>query len=341
MILFALALSPGVKAAEIISTVVVEDAPSDDAFLREVVTRLSAELRAAGFGVLPAAPARSQAGQSLDLNAAQRGSIAVFSIRRREEGAALEVTVADRVSEKLVSRRIAVAPRMSAAIVAVRAMELLRASLLELTPIGVPAAETIMPQDLKRWMKSPEPEAGEAVDHRRWSFALNLGVLDGLGSQSGPSAAVLGFSLMHTPHWAAGYAFELGLGFTPLPTKVHGALGSASLAQTLGVIEISRPIKLGSDHLLVAPVLGAGVFRLQANGEAISPAIARQADVWAAVGTAGVNWELKTAQSSGIVLALHALSLSPRVAVRVGGVTVVNSGWPLLLASTGFRMGWQ
>src|SRR5688572_5666371 len=130
-------LAPPAGAA---SRVTIVRPPAIDAEHAVTLVRLRAELGAAGFDVVDVdgedGDPRTQVEQG-----DTRDSFATIVLVPGAGGAAVDVWIADHVTRKTVVRTIRVAPtdRDASSLVAVRAVELLRASLLEtreFSPVG-------------------------------------------------------------------------------------------------------------------------------------------------------------------------------------------------------------
>jgi hypothetical protein len=132
--------------------------PSAD--IAEATTRLAAELRAAGFEVAvvdarPGVDARTQV-ERTQLDPRPFATIALVGTER---GAVADVWVADHLSSKTLVRRVDVgADTAVPSALAIRAVELLRASLLEVSASGTRPGAAV-PEDVARWMAAPAAAA--------------------------------------------------------------------------------------------------------------------------------------------------------------------------------------
>jgi hypothetical protein len=140
-----------------------------DATVREAATRMRAELRAAGFEVI-----ELEAGAGVDPRAQVEKAapdarpFATVLIVPAASGAAAEIWVADHLTAKTLVRRV-VARRTRgarpASALAIRALELLRASLLEVEtgtpPESDEAASGPVPPEVTRWVEHPPPPPRE------------------------------------------------------------------------------------------------------------------------------------------------------------------------------------
>lgn len=107
----------------------------DDADTRPVGVRLRAELVSLGFEVeLAPAPEVEPSRASLEQAAREAGAVAALRVRASRAG--VEVWVMDRVTSKTVLREVVFTGGDDEGLVAVRAVELLRASLLEVALPG-------------------------------------------------------------------------------------------------------------------------------------------------------------------------------------------------------------
>jgi hypothetical protein len=148
------------------------DARSDGAQQREALVRVSAELRAAGFRVVFVERGARPVKDALTDALAAQGALAAISLEELGEGRGVEVWVNDRATGKLSIRTLESSE--PASVLAVRAVELLRASLLELKhppkpPEGPPPREVAT-------LLAEEPVSLRAGLQGELAFALGVGV---------------------------------------------------------------------------------------------------------------------------------------------------------------------
>ena len=324
-------------AARAASRVVLVEAP--DASLRDATSRLRGELAAAGFEVSEvSAPAADDA-----------GSFATVRLQRTATGA-IEVWVSDQLTAKTVVRRIGSRPRDRAPrVIAIRALELLRASLLEIEspppppPDDVPAAPPppAPPADVVAWVRaeSPAPPAragGDTtsapaevpfVEHVAvGAGAALLGSFDGLGPAVLPAVDL--WIALH-PSVAARVTFA-GPGFRG---GLENAAGTALVRQELAKIELVWLPSVGTSWLAPMVSVGAGPYHLHVRGTATPPFRAASDDVWAALLDAGVGLAGRMSPRAAIVLDAHAIVTTPRAAVAIGDAQVASAGAPSLFTS--------
>lgn len=218
--LVALLLGPGsVQASEGPATIVLVADHAD----AEVVPLLRAELESLGLRVLVVAN-RAQQSIPSELNrvARQNGAIAAFRVLVAE--GRVEVWLADRVTGKVLLREVLVqtsGTKTGESVVVARAVELLRASLLELD-VGEPPHGEVTP---------PPPVVVNRVvgySDERERFGLYVGGLALLASKDiNPAASLEGrLTLRPAPRW--GVAIGAAVPVTPVRHRVDG-IGVAEL----------------------------------------------------------------------------------------------------------------
>jgi hypothetical protein len=316
-------------AAAAASRVLVVRPPDPDPTLIEAMTRLEAELRSAGFEVVSTSPAEGVDPRA-EVEAVQPGPrpIATVALRSIERGAACDVWVADHLSDKTLVRRIDVrdADRSEAAsTLAIRAVELLRASLLELE---VPAPSAV-PADVARWIQRPAAPAPAA-----WADPLTLPAIEG-------GAAVLG----SFAGFGATFGPSLGVSHpAPFGTLVRGSLfvglshpvvrsgqDSATLSQELLDLDVVRPFAPLAGVLRPLVSIGVGAYHLRAEDGGYA------ASTMALAINAGAGLALQLGPRVTLDAALHALFLVPPPAIALAGGAAGRAGLPMLLGAVGVR----
>ncbi|MCY1070988.1 hypothetical protein OV090_39975 [Nannocystis sp. RBIL2] len=286
-----------------------------------IVRQLRAELSALGFEVLaPEAPAEDDDESWAD----DLGAVAAIRVVEHE---ALEIRIVDRVASKSVRHRVAIPQphtEEDARIVAMRAIELLRASLRE--PQEVPV---VSPPPPKPSTPSPtRPAAPRFFIHLAPAVAGSPGGL-------GPSLhALLGLRWMPHPH--------LGLAIQALaPTVGTVARGPEGTAQ------IHTALVLAGLHVSFVPPsarwqpdagVGIGPAFLRMRGSA-APAYGDATDVVTSAALVA-RLGLAVALRPRIRLRLdgHIGALVPRPLVRFAGRTVADWGRPFGIGVLGVEI---
>jgi hypothetical protein len=325
-------------AGEAPSTVALVRTPPGDKLLREASVRLRAELTDAGFAVVeidraPEGDSRS----SVEETSAAGSSFATVAINRAGPSALADVWISDHVTGKTVVRRLEVDNSTNAAnVLAIRALELLRASLLEVAakqPAEV--APRPPPSDVLKWIEPVLPAREPVKDLLRGGAAIEIGAialhgLRGVGLGGGPAAHV---SLGITGPWFA----RLTLAGPLLGPAVHASAGSASVRQAFGSMDLgwaSRAEPIGAFAWA-----GAGVFDFHVSGSAIAPYRSTSDDVVSFVATAGVGGLARLGPSLGVTATVAALALDPEPAVAIAGVDAGRAGAPSLAFTLGLVVG--
>ncbi|MES1208879.1 MAG: hypothetical protein ABUS79_23315 [Pseudomonadota bacterium] len=271
--LFLLTLLSGAAPAWAASRVVLLRSSSDDALSRQGTTLLTAELQAAGFEVAEVErdPARDLR-QDIDATSARLQPVATFAIRPVPGGTTVELWLADRVTGKLVIRRVDVTSGPGAAAdLALKAVELLRGSLLEVTVQGRPGSVP------------PPPAPGEVT-----RFVAEADRLDffgqGVGVAAGGAALVEGelassFAPLLRLSWGGSTGLMLrltaaGLGSSP---ELRAPEGNATVHQMLVLAEGLRVFR---PRARLQPLVGvdAGVYHVSSEGMGVSTLFPNGAD---------------------------------------------------------------
>jgi hypothetical protein len=309
---------------------------STDRVLHEATTRVRAELLDAGFEVVDVDSAPGDARSEVETAAKDTTCFATIAMSRAANGAFADVWIGDHVTGKTVVRRLQVgASENATAVLAIRTLELLRASLLEVAA-RVPPAEPPMvaANDVMKWIAPALPEAPPApVPLPRGTVlgfgALTLDGLHGIGPAVGPALSISrGFG-----PWFARVALAGPL----LGPNLQTATASATVRQQLAALEVgwaSVPAPFG-----VRAWVGAGGYDLHTDGSAPAPYQAVSGDVVALLTTVGVGALAQIRPRVAVTLDLAAFLLDPQPIVVIAGRDAGSAGPPLVGASLGMIVG--
>lgn len=329
-LLLSLLLLPGLAFAA--SRVVVLEPPAGDAVTVEAAARLRGELRAAGFEVVQVAlDATRPPLEVLGDEASRAGAFAAVLVLPRSRGAAVDLMVVDRATQKTVLRTVAASNASgdgAAAEVALRAVELLQASLLEAThpppaaaALPRPAAPLPVPADVTRWVAPrPPPLSG---------FTLGAGValLHAFGD-IGPQVA---------PALRLGWGSRLGVGgrLTIAGPTAGPALDAggreATVRQELALVELMLAREIGTTGWVPSASLGTGVMHLAASGT-------QSDDSWALVAAPGLGLAYRIDPRWSVCADAHLLFAEPALVVKAGDERVGRAGRPSMLATLGIAV---
>jgi hypothetical protein len=344
MVLAAAALSPDPSLAQQAlpaPKVILLRPPAAPAAVSEALVRLQAELTVEGFDAQVI-----ELGLGLDVRASLEkvaptmAATAVVAVVAGGDPASAELWVVDRMTGKTVVRRVHADPKVAARIaevLSIRAVELLRASFLELAITSRPSPDVVeeplpsapvVTRFVTEQLEEAEPD---------WTWAVEAGG-GGMGAIQGVSGGttLLGEFLpvarvqrAFSKRWCARISFS-GLG-TQARVTLPG--GYANVSQTTALVEGLVRFRRGR-RLEPVVSLGAGILRLTAEGHESAPYIAGNAwRVSAAVDAgAGVRMPLRPRRVE-LGIEFHVLFAEPYPVVRFSETEYARAGRPSLLAS--------
>ena len=333
------------------------------AWIDEATSRVAGELRAVGFRVRVID--RRQPGAAAGPVDAAR-EVATVAIVATPAGVEADVWVADKVSDTVRVKRVVeadVSAPNAASDLAVRSVELLRASLLEATPkqraaLAPPVVAWLAaaPSQTPKAAPPPTPSAptppptrarpshaAPASTERR--FAANapsaprfevtvqaaLGVLTGPGAGLAVAPAIVRAGVVHRSGLGARVTGVEALG----TTRTGGAGASIDVRQ--GLVAFDATYAFAPPHALLAPHVsaGGGVFVLDADGRAALPAHGLHPRFATGFLDAGAGVALRLAPRLALVADVDALVMPSEPEVTIDGNTSFRTGRPTVLASVG------
>ncbi len=320
MLLAVLAWSPTARAEELVLVVAPEGASGA---LLETISRTEGELRAAGFRV------ERRVGTSLETLEARAKEADAFAAVAVRAGPPPEVWVVDRLTGKRLQRRVAyddVPPAERPRVLAIRAVELLRASLVEAT-----APET------RDTVSGEVPEAAESLIapvqsiYGGWTIGVGAGLVtgfDGIGPAGSPAIHV-GWA---TP-WGLGPRLRfVGPAFGPAPS---GELGRATIRQEFVLAEVVWSPDLHGAGFSPVTRMAVGAHHLVAQGEVAPPLQGRRLDSWSLALSTGLGVGYRLHRSVALTLEADLLWAVPRPVVEVAGERLGTTGRPTLMGTLG------
>ncbi len=312
------------------SRVVLLEPTDSDGPLRDALARTRAELSAEGFEVVVRPlPRGVSTREALQDAAAASDAEAAISIESITGGA--DVWVTDRVTGKTLVRTVDVSDLPAAEkprALAIRAVELLRASLVEAValppPEGGPPPKPL-PAPLRAFV---EPEAGplEGVA-AQLSVALLTG-FDGVGPAGGPALRLsygLDLGLFLRVAWA-GPAFGM---------EVEGPIGAAVVREEMLTLDVGYAPKVDWAGFTPLVWVGGGAHHLAARGELAAGFVAQSDDVWSAALAGGAGLGYRLTPRVMLLLDSEALVALPRPVITMRGERVATTGRPSLLSTFG------
>jgi hypothetical protein len=289
----------------------------------EIETRLRAELAIAGFEAEVLDESVGADVESLEGAAQSTGSFAAIGVVRTGELDA-EVWVTDRVTGKALLRhvRFDVSSPDAAAIFAIRAVELLRASLLELSESHPSRGEMRAASAVRTWVSRPQQRASSASSSEARAGAVLVAGPGGLPPSLAPS---LGFSWQPIRYFWGGID-----AWGPAFAEIERPEGRARIDQEAVTVAI------GFEPRRIPPVspfarLSGGGYRLGAQGHAAPPFTSATGQAWAALWSLGIGVRVIGPSSLELVSSLDAVLLAPRPVVEFGAENVGAGGRPSLV----------
>jgi hypothetical protein len=329
------AVSEAVAWADAVrSRVAVVRSPPGDRMLREAVTRVRAELAEAGFDVVEVDRAPGDERSGVEDAPRDGGAFATVAINRAAGEAFADVWISDHVTGKTVVRRVDVRVRPDAtAVLAIRTLELLRASLLEIAAKPAPSEAPIAaPKDVVRWIEPALPAL--APSPLMPGNALGLGAftlrgLGGIGLAVGPAAVFV--------HGAGPWFVRVTLAGPLVGAEPSTSAGSATVRQSLAVGALgltTEPRPLG-----LQVFVGAGGFDLHVSGTAGPPYRDVSGDAVCFVWEAGIGGLAQLGPRIALAADLTAMFMAPQPVVVIAGTDAGRAGAPSLGGSLGLLVG--
>jgi hypothetical protein len=304
-----------------------------DPALLQAFGRLQGELAVHAFEVI-VVDADDDTPSPADLAKAAEQAFAVgtISLLRSQGLASADVWISDRVTGKTSMRTIATAGRSEASsVLAIRAVDLLRASLREFGP-GEPPPSDVVGAHPERSPKHVREWAAATTTRQHWSVnagAVVQSTLSPLGNGYGPAVGLgydaserLGFRLgFEGPLWGAKVSRQ-GSSLTLRNEQLFAGLGYRVVSRKGWAVELS--VDLGAHHL-------------QVQGTAAPPYVGRSNAAWTALAAGGLGFELWLTPAAALVLRGRAVFLAPRPVLRLE-TTEFPYGQPALQAGSSLRV---
>jgi hypothetical protein len=326
-----LAVAASARADEVATVVLLEPEQASPAAM-ETLTRAKSELGGAGFRVVVTTRHGADTRASLMTAMTEALAVAAIAIEPAEGSTVVEVWVSDGLTGKLSIRPIETAGRGDTpALLAIRAVELLRASLLELrNPPRGSSARTEAPEPIRRLTAEP------GDDRATVSFRSGFGVEAGAAGLLGVSPASPAIAPVLRLSWGADMGLGARLSWTgpSAGPGVSGALGSATITQELLIAELvyAPPLDAPVAWLCTG---GLGIFHVDASGELDDPRRQKSGGSTTLAVTAGTGLDLRVHEHLALSLEFFAGATAPAVVIDMGDEQVATLGQPLLGASLG------
>jgi hypothetical protein len=298
-----------------------------------VAMQARAELSSLGFRVV-VVNAESERPSRAELEVAARKNSAVAAIRIVPQLTGAEVWVSDRVTGKTLLREVILAEgerERRAEVLAVRSVELLRASLLEVGSRLPERGQVAPPRSVEQLARRDRAAVTEPGAHEPPSGVMSVG--PAMVWSPGGMPALFGIALAARARVAPRVEIGGG-GFVPtLPGRVCEDEGCASV--TLGIVGAELEIHLASDGAALRPKLGAsvGLAWMRMAGDANAPFSERTEDLFGLATSAHAGLELSLGSNLALEAELGAGLVTPRYRMQFAGRDAASFGRPYLLGS--------
>ncbi len=323
--------------------VVLVESTDPTSSARETSTRARAELGAAGFHVVVTTAKGSDTRRSLESAVAEAGAIAAIAIESDPNSTIAQVWVSDRLTRKLSVRPVETrGAGDTPALLAIRSVELLRASLIELrnpatedheaAPLAPAVAKLTAPRSAASGSNGSGTDGSgqkEVSGRSGWGFELGLAGILNVDPANPAMAPVL----------RASYGSKMGIGARvtwigpSIGRGLRGDLGKASLTQELAVGEIVFAPPLPRPFVAQASG-GIGVYHVSASGDLTNPHTAKSGGVAAFAASIGAGGGVRL--SNHFVLGAEVLAgfTAPKIVIDMGAQRVGSLGQPILGLTT-------
>jgi len=333
LLAYLLALDGAVAAAEAMppaETVILLQPTTASPAVRRSLARIRDELSADRFRVVLAEPSTSAGvGDMIESSARDAGdgtTVALFGDPTAGEAQLCIVRRAAKRSAVRWATVIADDPERMPQALAARALELLRATALELSIDSERAAPPEKPPQARPQVEmppAPAPRTAPVI-----VAAMGIGIWNNV---DGPPAAVvpLGRIGVRLSDWAWARASLAGLGSRP---RVDTADGSATVSQSLALAELAAVFRPDRRlHPMLS--LGAGALNVAVVGTGTAPLQGRETQQWSAAFDGGVGVGVAVGSRAAFVAELHALVAEPHPFVRFVDIRAGTIAYPSVIVT--------
>ena len=313
-----------------------------------VVSRLRGELRAARFDMDVATVAADAPRRSIVEELAARGGVTA-ALGIFVSGDRVEMWAADAAAGRTLMQNLPLDPGATdrrATIVAVKAVDLLKATLAEIWSAPAAALDAAPPQgELPAPAPAPEATAvapAPPVDEDELATPARLMIAVGAGwLQAGAASGWAPTAAIAAAIGAGRFAARLTVSALGASADViRPAVGSAQLTQQLGLAELV--LRSGVWHRLRGVLaLGAGAHHLSVAGRGAPGFAGVDSSIWSLATTLGVGVTLDLSPHLMLTLDARAIENLPATDVHIDGAPAAHVGrpivWLALAAGVKFR----
>jgi hypothetical protein len=310
------------------ATVVLVRPAAPSAAMAETLVRIGGELASVGFATeVVDAPADGQESpRLLETMATKHGADAVIALIGDAALDSVEVWVVDKVTGKAVVRTVPFEKNAEHAPerLAIRALELLRSSFLEIDLASQNPEGRLPPPAVVQFVDLRRKERPERLSVEVGGTALMS--VDGVGPAFLPLASV---------GWAFGSTFVLRASVAGLGTRpaVENSIGSAQVSQGYGLVGGAFRFR-AAERVRPFVALSAGAMHVAVDGRSNGAFRARSAEQWSFLLDGAVGASVRLRDRFYLSVALEAQLAEPYVAIRFADQVVATAGRPNALLTT-------
>jgi len=319
------------------ATVAILEPASPPPLLVEALLRLQGELASVGFAMEVVRDTTAPGSATpllarIETLAARAGLDAVIGFDippMATTPASIHVCVVDKQHARTLARSVSLAgAELPASALAIRAIELLRSSLLESDWTAAPRQTAAAPTGAEASSRTVVASSAPPNSAASFEVALGAGALVRASLQQGAVAPLLRVGWAATETWLVGLTLS-GLGSRPRFTT---ATGSGDVAQTYAVAELLRRFRPGR-RLQPFAALAAGVLVTTAHGAPTPPNQGRDVSQWSALFEASAGARLPLGARLFVGAAGNMLLAEPYPVLRFAGQDVAAFAHPAFLFS--------
>lgn len=303
--------------------------------------RLQAELVALGFDAVLAPPDTASATGPASVGSVEqvaRSRRAIAAIRAVSSEHGVEVWIADRVTGKTVVRDVTSPSDASDrdAALALAAVDLLRASLLEVALPKAPLGDVPAPPELSQRLSLPAPGSLEPRSPPTLRVSLAPGVLWSPGGMGPAGSLDVGLAWIPTAHVGAAAFVSLPLS----RPSVSGRGGAADLSVLLGGVGMRFVLTPPESRWSPSADAGVMVTSMESRGAASPGYLAKQVSATLAAPYLRAGLALAVTPMLRVRADVLFGFVVPGVSVQLAKREVAAFGLPILLSTLGADFGW-
>jgi hypothetical protein len=316
--------------------------PADvDALTRTALARVTGELSAADFQTVFVTldPLQDPTTQ-VEGVAPESHAVAAFAIAHigDPQGRAIAIWVSDRVGRRTTIVRMEMQGddvSQDAAVLALDAIEVIRASLAGIWPTPARAALPALPALPAPPAPPKDKTVAAPLEQVQFTVSLGIAAEQDFGL---PSPEWMG-SLTARATWPRGLGIKVEVAGLGPALNLEGKYGSATVHRQLASLGLTWSF-LRRARFQSFAALSAGVVHLAGEGTTNDPAraVARSGDAWSALGAAGIGATIRLSDRLWLAGELDGIATLPPLVVRIADTDTKPFSRPGVVANVGLHV---